>query len=121
MTRITTALLAATLVLAGSTAAFAHDHNLAGVNRTQADQIQAIELARRAGQLTRYEYNQLMAEQARIARLEQESRADGYVNNREYREIRNAQESAGAHIYQESHNGRVNYWRSWKWNHGYRY
>ncbi len=118
MTRFTTALLTTALILAGGSTSFAHD--LYNVNRTQAEQIQAIDQARRTGQLTRYEYNQLMAEQARIARLEQEALADG-VTGREYREIRAAQQAAGAHIYQESHNGRVNYWRAWKWNNANRY
>ena len=118
MTRIKIALLTTALILAGGSASFAHD--LYNVDRTQAAQIQAIENARRAGQLTRYEYNQLIAEQARISRLEQEARADG-VTGRQYREIRSAQQAADAHIYQESHNGRVNYWRAWKWNNGYRY
>ena len=118
MNRFKTALLTTALVLAGGTAAFAHD--FAAIDRTQANQVQAIDQARRAGQLTRLEYSALMAEQARIARLEQNAQADGYLTHREYRDIRSAQEQAGAHIYQESHNGRVNYWRAWKWNHGYR-
>lgn len=119
MTRIATALLTSTLVLSGATVAVAHDTS--GLHRTQARQIHEIEQARRAGQLTRYEYNALMAEQARIGRLNENALANGSVTGREHRLIRDAQQEAGAHIYQDSHNGRVNYWRAWKWNHGYRY
>lgn len=116
---IKTAALSLTLIAASAAAALAHD--LSNVDRTQSAQIQQIEQARRSGQLTRREYNALIAEQARISRLEADAQRDGYVSGRAYRQIREAQNDASAHIYQESHDGEVNYWRAWKWRHGYRY
>ena len=111
------ALAAGTAGIAGT--ASAHDSRI--IDRTQADQVQQIDQLRRSGQLTRREHAVLMAEQARIAALEQDAQRDGYINGREYRTIREAQRQASDHIYQESHNGRVNYWRLWKSRHGFGY
>lgn len=109
------------LALAATSTAAALAHDLSGVDRTQAGQLREIELQRQRGQLTRREYNALVAEQGRIAGLEQSAKSDGIVTGREYRVLREAQRDAANHIYQDSHNGRVNYLRQWKWNHGWRY
>jgi hypothetical protein len=119
MSILKTSLVSFGLLAVTSLGVIAHDGS--SISRTQIQQAQEIEQARRSGQLTRREYNSLTAEQARIADIEQNARRDGYISPREYREIREAQRDAASHIYKESHNGRVNYWRLWKWNHGFRY
>ena len=118
MTTLKSALLAATLFAASGAAASAHD--LTETSRTQTRQIEQIVQARDRGQLTRREYNQLMAEQSRIAELQARAQDDG-VTAREYRQIRQAQIEAGNHIYTESHDAEVNYWRAWQWKHRARY
>ncbi|MFM9939871.1 MAG: hypothetical protein ACKVP7_10290 [Hyphomicrobiaceae bacterium] len=115
-TLTTIALAASTLALV-SGSALAYDRN--PVDRTQAWQQHEIDAARRNGSLTRREYYALQAEQARIAELERRAKADGYVNRREFREIREAQREAQNHIYAESHDRQVNWWRRWKSQHGY--
>lgn len=119
MTILKATLIGLALAATSVTAALAHD--LSGVDRTQAGQLREIELQRQKGQLTRREYNALVLEQDRIARLERNAKSDGVVTGREYRELREAQRDAAGHIYEDSHNGRVNYLRQWKWNHGWRY
>ena len=119
MSILKTSLVSFGLLAATSLGALAYDHG--SIDRTQARQAQEIEQLRRSGQLTRREYHALQSEQARIADIEQYAKRDGYLSPREHRQIREAQREAGSHIYEESHNGRVNYWRLWKWNHGFRY
>jgi len=118
MSILKTSILTFGLLGVSAAGALAHDQRL--IDRTQAQQMLEIEKLRRAGQLTRLEYHALKAEQDRIAALELSAKRDGYVSPREFREIREAQRSAGRHIDELSHNSRVNYWRLWKWNHGVR-
>ena len=118
MTTLKTALLAATLVAGSGAAAFAHD--LSDVSRAQTRQIEQIVQAWNSGQLTRREYNQLMAEQSRIAELQARAQYDG-VTAREYHRIREAQTEAANHILTESHDAEINYWRAWKWKHRARF
>ena len=118
MTSLKSTLLAVMVLAASSTASFAHD--LADVSRTQSRQIEEIAKARNTGQLTRREYNQLMAEQTRIAEMQERAQRDGYVSGRAYHHIRLAQQEAASHIYAESHDAEINYWRAWQWKHGYR-
>jgi hypothetical protein len=105
------AIVIAIVIAAGSATARAHD--TAPIDRTQAYQMQQIQEARRTGQLTRREYEGLVAEQARIADMERRAQRNG-VTGREYREIRSAQAAAGAHIAHESADRQVNVWRRWK-------
>lgn len=79
----------------------------------------AIEQGRYKGELTRREYRQLLAEQARIAELEQRAKADGYLSSREFREIRNAQANASQHIKGETTDGQISFWRKWLYRHRY--
>ena len=111
-------LLALTLLVTSSAAAFAHD--LSDISRTQSRQIEQIVQARNSGQLTRREYNQLMAEQTRIAQMQENLQRGGYVTGRDHHVLRVAQQEAAQHIYQESHDGEVNYLRVWRSKHGYR-
>jgi hypothetical protein len=83
--------------------------------RREARQEAAIEQGRRNGSLTPSEYRALQAEQANIDRLQNRAKADGVVTRRESAEIRNAQNSATRHIYQETHDrdGRSPWYRRW--------
>lgn len=119
MTILKTAIASTTLLLATLTTAGAYDNGPSRIDRTQAWQRYEIEQARRSGQLTRREYGALQAEQARIAEMERRAKADGYVSPHERRDIREAQRQAETHIYTESHDRQVNYWRRWKSQHGY--
>ena len=113
MIALKTSLLAAALLVAASASASAHDP--IEINRTQSRQMAKIVQAWNSGQLTRREYYQLMAEQARIAQLQQNAQYSGNLNGRDYQQIREAQTEAGRHIWTESHDAEVNYWRAWKW------
>lgn len=105
--------------LAGASALPALAHDTMPINRTQSQQIERIEQARRSGELNRREYRELMSEQGRIARMTENAERDGNVTAREYRQIREAQRDASGHIYNESHDSQVSWWRRWKWSHGY--
>jgi hypothetical protein len=74
-----------------------------GIDRRQADQAQDINRGIRSGSLTSREASELRVEQARIAELERRAKADGVVTGRERAVLRNAQENASRHIYQETH------------------
>ena len=91
-----------------------------GIDRRQAEQAREIERGQRNGSLTNREYNDLKAEQARIAELERRAKADGIVTEQERRQIRVAQQAAGRHIIQEetdderaSRNRHLRRWRGW--------
>jgi hypothetical protein len=74
-----------------------------GIDRTQATQDAMIARGQRNGSLTSSETAQLRAEQARIADLERRAKSDGVVTREERNSIRQAQQQADAHIWQESH------------------
>jgi hypothetical protein len=114
-TIIKTLIAASAVSIAAVGTASAHDQ----IDRTQAYQVWEIEQARRSGQLTRREYRELQAEQARIAELERQAKSDGYLSRREYRQIRQAQRDAQNHIYTESHDRQVSLWRRWKYRYGF--
>ncbi len=82
------------------------------IDANQARQRAQIEQGRRSGQITRSEYQQLMAEQDRIASMERRAKADGFADPAERRRIREAQESAGRQIYHESHDTDTR-WNRW--------
>ncbi len=83
--------------------------------RREARQESAIEQGRRNGTLTASEYRALQAEQARIDRLQNAAKSDGYVSAAERARISAAQNSAARHIYQETHDreGRSPWYRRW--------
>ena len=103
------ALTALCLMPVLATSASAHDE----IDRRQAAQEQRIQDARRSGELTRREYRQLEDEQARIAEYERRAKADGHLSNSEKRNLREMQNEASRHIYQESHDGQRSWWRRW--------
>lgn len=117
MTKLAITLIAAALAAASSSTAMAQSRN--PIDRTQTWQQHEIDQARRNGSLTRREYSDLQAEQARIAEMERRAKADGYVSRREFNQIRDAQRDAQNHIYTESHDRQQNWWRRWKSRHGY--
>ena len=118
---LVSASLAAVATALSITAASAHDRGYGGsrsatetpyIDATQAEQRARIEEGRRNGRLTRSEYHELMDEQDRIAALERRAKADGVADPHERRRIREAQETAGRHIYQETHDGETR-WNRW--------
>jgi hypothetical protein len=100
-------LLAATAVIATTTAASAYDYRQAQIDAQRAAQANRIAYARHTGQLTLLEKWRLKGEQARIAGMERRAKADGYISPREAYEIGQAQNRAARHIYQESHDRQV--------------
>ncbi len=83
------------------------------VDARQARQQARIQDGVRSGEINRWENRQLQAEQARIADLERRAKVDGRVDYREAAQIRNAQNEASRHIYQESHDRDSRGSRSW--------
>jgi len=104
----TIAIAAVTLI---ATTATASAHSTKWIDRVQDAQAQRIEQGRYSGELTRREYWRLKSEQAKIAELEAAAKRDGVVTSREYRAIRDAQQEASRHIYQETHDGQVSWFR----------
>jgi hypothetical protein len=83
------------------------------IDANQRIQERRIENGRYFGDITRREYRELLAEQARIADMERAAKSDGYISRREYHQIHDAQLRAYRHIDQESHDGQVSFWRRW--------
>jgi hypothetical protein len=108
---VSRSLLAGLAALAASTTfASAFDE----IDRRQAMQQQRIQQGVRNGDLTGREYRALQAEQARIADLERRAKADGRVDRFEAERIRQAQQAASRHIYQERHDREQRgSWGSW--------
>lgn len=107
---ITAAALALT-----SSGAFAYGQRTIDAN--EAVQANRIEQGRLSGQLTKREYRELKAEQARIQAMEARAKADGHVSKSEYNRIHDAQIQAYRDIREDQTNGRVNFLRRWLWNH----
>ena len=101
----------AAAVVISATSAFAYGEDTIDAN--QDVQKSRIEQGRYNGQLTRREYRQLLAEQARIAEMERAAKADGRVSRGEYREIHDAQNDAYRHIKAENGDGQTSFWRRW--------
>jgi uncharacterized membrane protein YebE (DUF533 family) len=89
------------------------------IDQVQAEERARIEQGRYEGSLTRREYRDLQAEQRAIQDMETRAKADGHISKREYRNIREAQQNASRHIYQETHDGQVSWYRKWLYNHRY--
>ena len=108
------ALCAALGLVAFTTTAQAYDARQAEIDRREAVQEQRIQAARRSGQLSGREYRSLEVEQARIRQLERNALRDGRIDSREAAQIRQAQNQASNHIYQDAHNAeRANRWNRW--------
>jgi membrane peptidoglycan carboxypeptidase len=110
--KILTATSLIALSMAGlATSASAYDR----VDARQARQESRIQQGLRTGQITRSEYRELEAEQARIARLERSAKADGRVDRYEAAQIRNAQNQASQHIRQEASDSDSRRRRWYRW------
>ena len=103
-----TIIIASSLLAIMTTSAFA-----GSIDYRQEKQVERIQEGRRSGELTVFEAARLRAEQARISRLEREAKADGHVSRSEARTITQAQNAAGRHIYQESHDSQRSWFRKW--------
>jgi hypothetical protein len=87
------------------------------IERVQFEQQRRIEDGRFRGELTRFEYRQLLAEQDAIAFSIRQAKDDGRVSYREYLAIRAAQDEAGEHIYRQKHDTQVAFFRNWLYRH----
>jgi hypothetical protein len=112
-------LLAVSVVLASASAASAHGYGYGygdSIDRREYSQEKRIQQGVRNGSLTRYEYQRLEAEQARIRGLEARARRDGIITPYERYELRRAQDEASRHIRRERHDAdrrSYPYWRRW--------
>lgn len=105
-------LAAALGLVASTTAASAHDWGWGdGIDRRQSWQQYRIERGVRSGEITSREYWRLQREQAYIRHLERNARADGYLSPYERARIRDAQNAASRHIYNESHDSNQRWYR----------
>jgi len=106
-----------TMVLAGTFgSALAHDGRR--IEHIQQHQRSAIEHGRWNGSITKREQRALIAEQERIDSLRRRAKADGRINRREARVLRDAQRGARVHILEKRSNRQVNLWRRWKTTRG---
>jgi len=104
------ATLVATLLLATTAVASAHDYRYNDTNNIdgrRASEMRRIENGRRSGQLTWHEYRLLQNEQARIAADERRAKADGYLSLYERRRLNQELDQASRDIYRLKHNDRV--------------
>jgi hypothetical protein len=113
MNRIALATVALIATTGASLAGDATYHRKETIDAVQGAQIRKIEDARYSGELTRREYRQLLAEQARVQELERRALEDGRISRQEYNVIRGAQKSADSHIKSEAHDGQISFWRRW--------
>ena len=113
------ALAAATLLSTTSlttTSAFAGQRQDT-IDANQVIERQRIEDARLRGELSRREYRQLNVEQARIAEIERQAKADGHISKTEYNKIHDAQIAAYRHIREESTDKEGSFIRRWLYKH----
>jgi hypothetical protein len=103
------AALAATLLVASTTVASAHDYGYgtSGIDARRAWEQRRINNGLRSGQLTWREYRYLEREQARIARDERRAKADGYVSPAERYRLNRELDQASRDIHRLKHNDRV--------------
>ena len=87
------------------------------IDANRAIEHQRIEDARLKGELNRREYRALNAEQARIAELERQAKADGHISKSEYNKIHDAQINAYRHIKAESTDREGSFIRRWLYRH----
>jgi hypothetical protein len=73
------------------------------VNVRQNQQMHRIKAGMRNGSLTRNEYRELMQQQRRIRGMEQRFRADGSIDNREFKRLDRALDRASHNIRDEKH------------------
>ena len=106
-----TMLVAATGLMLASGAAFAGRDDTIEANRDVLRQ--RIEQGRYDGQLTRREYRELSAEQAKITADIARAKSDGYISRNEYQKIHDEQIAAYRHVKADNTNMQVSFWRRW--------
>jgi hypothetical protein len=101
--------LAATLLVASTTVASAHDYGYgtSGIDARRAWEQRRINYGLRSGQLTWREYRYLEREQARIGRDERRAKADGYVSPSERYRLNRELDQASRDIHRLKHSDRV--------------
>src|SRR5262245_12869056 len=105
------ALIAATTIIATTTGASAYDYRQAQIDARRVQENYRINTDRARGDLTLVEKWRLKAEQARIADMERRALSDGHISRHESYQINQALNRASGHIYQESHDSQVAWWR----------
>lgn len=106
-----TMLVAATGLMLASGAALAGREDTIEANREVLRQ--RIEQGRYNGQLTRREFRDLNAEQAKIEADIARAKADGHISRNEYQKIHDEQIGAYRHVKSESTDRQVSFWRRW--------
>jgi hypothetical protein len=110
-----TARLTKTITIAATGLLLASGAALAGredtIDANDAVLRQRIEQGRYNGQLTRREYRDLNAEQAKIEADIARAKADGYISKREYQKIHDEQIAAYRHVKADNTNNQVSWWR----------
>ena len=79
------------------------------ISHRQKKQSQRITHGIRSGEVTDREFVRLNREQRRIGKHKRRARGDGYISNKERRQLHRMQDRASAHIYQSKHNRASNY------------
>lgn len=110
-------LTVATLALVAMTAvASAQGYTADRIDRREDRQERRIQDGVRSGDITRREYRQLEAEQARIREMERHAKRDGRIDRYEAAQIERAQDAASRHIAQERNDSeRRGSWGSKRW------
>jgi predicted nucleic acid-binding Zn ribbon protein len=106
-----TMLVVSTSLMLASGAALAGREDTIEANRDVLRQ--RIEQGRYNGQLTRREYRELNAEQAKIEADIARAKEDGRVSRREYQKIHDEQIAAYRHVKEDNTNSKVSFWRRW--------
>jgi len=108
-------IVAATSLMLLSGAAIAGREDTIEANRDLLNQ--RIEQGRYNGQLTRREYRDLKAEEARIDADIKRALADGRLSRAEYQRLHEEQLAAFKHVKEDSTNHKVAFWRRWLYLH----
>ncbi len=104
-------LVAATGLMLASGAALAGREDTIEANRDVLRE--RIEQGRYNGQLTRREYRELNAEQAKIEADIARAKSDGNISRGEYKKIHDEQIAAYRHVKGDNTNTKVSFWRRW--------
>jgi uncharacterized membrane protein YebE (DUF533 family) len=79
------------------------------INARQSQQMDRIQAGMRSGNLTRAEFRELMHKQRDIRAMEQNFRADGFIDAREFHRLNRALDVASSSIREERHDPQTRY------------
>lgn len=82
-----------------------HHHRHGTINQRQHNQADRIKQGVRSGELTKSEARGVVKEQREIRQTERQYKSDGVLTRDERRDLRQQQNQASRHIYQEKHDG----------------